>query len=136
MLSGFGLSLLFVPISLAILGGVPPQVVPKAASFQSLSQQLGGSISTAALVTLLARRDAFHQENLAAAIQPAFQPFANFIANHGSLAQIYGDVLNEASSLSYADAQFAIGVLAIVLLPVVFILPKKKAGAAPAPSFE
>ena len=137
IMSGLGLSLLFVPISIAILGGVPPQVVPKAASFQSLSQQLGGSISTAALVTLLARRQAFHQDHLAAAIRPALTPFANFIAQHGSLGQLYGDVLNESSSLSYADAQFAIGVLAVVLLPVVFILPRKKAGAAaPAPSFE
>jgi DHA2 family multidrug resistance protein len=137
MMSGLGLSMLFVPISLAILGGVPPQVVPKAASFQSLSQQLGGSISTAALITLLARRQAFHQEILAAHVQPAWRPYATFIGAHGSLTQLYADVLNEVSALSYADAQLAIGVLAFVLLPVVFILPKKKSGApTPAPSFE
>ena len=137
VMSGLGLSLLFVPISLAILGGVPPSVVPKAASFQSLSQQLGGSISTAALVTLLARRQAFHQDILAANVTPAFRPLTNFIAQHGSIAQLYGDVLNEASALSYADAQFAIGILALVLLPIVFIMPKKIAGApAAAPSFE
>jgi DHA2 family multidrug resistance protein len=137
MMSGLGLSMLFVPISLAILGGVPPQVVPKAAAFQSLSQQLGGSISTAALVTLLARREAFHQDILAANVTHAFLPFTNFIAQHGSLGQFYATVLNEASALSYADAQFAIGILALVLIPVVFIMPKKKTGAPPVtPVFE
>jgi DHA2 family multidrug resistance protein len=137
MLSGVGLSMLFVPISLAILGGVPPQVVPKAAAFQSLSQQLGGSISTAALVTLLARRQAFHQDILAGNATPTFAPLTNFLHAHGSLGQFYGDVLTEASALSYADAQFAIGILALVLLPVVFIMPKKKSGGpAVAPSFE
>jgi DHA2 family multidrug resistance protein len=137
VMSGLGLSMLFVPISLAILGGVTPQVVPKAAAFQSLSQQLGGSISTAALVTLLARREAFHQDILAANVTNAFLPFTNFIRARGSIGQLYGDVLNEASALSYADAQFAIGILALVLIPVVFIMPKKKTGAAPVtPVFE
>jgi DHA2 family multidrug resistance protein len=137
MMSGFGLSMLFVPISLAILGGVPPQVVPKAAAFQSLSQQLGGSISTAALVTLLARREAFHQDILAANVTKAFIPLQTFLHAHGSIGQLYGRVLNEASALSYADAQFAIGVLALVLIPVVLIMPKKKSGTpAVAPSFE
>ena len=112
-------------------------VVPKAAAFQSLSQQLGGSISTAALVTLLARREAFHQDILAANVTHAFLPFTNFIAQHGSLGQLYATVLNEASALSYADAQFAIGILALVLIPVVFIMPKKKTGAPPVtPVFE
>ena len=67
----------------------------------------------------------------------AFLPFTNFIAQHGSLGQFYATVLNEASALSYADAQFAIGILALVLIPVVFIMPKKKTGAPPVtPVFE
>jgi DHA2 family multidrug resistance protein len=137
MMSGFGLSLLFVPISLAILGGVPPQAVPKAASFQSLSQQLGGSISTAALVTLLARRQAFHQDILASNVTPASIPFAQFMQQHGQIGMLYGVVLNEASAISYADAQLAIGILAFVLIPVVFIMPQKKKDApAVAPTFE
>ncbi len=137
MMSGIGLSLLFIPISLAIIGGVPPQIVPKAAAFQSLSQQLGGSISTAALVTLLARREAFHQDILSSNATPAYLPLANFLGSHGSLGQFYADVLNETSALSYADAQFAIGILAIVLIPIVFIMPKKKQGGPPVtPVFE
>jgi MFS transporter, DHA2 family, multidrug resistance protein len=131
ILSGLGLSLLFIPISIAMLNGLNPQTIPKAAAFQSLSQQLGGSISTAALVTLLSRRDAFHQDNLAQFIQPAYAPVARFLGEHGSLGQLYGDVVREASVMSFADCQFVLGVLAIALLPLVFIMPGRRKTAGP-----
>jgi MFS transporter, DHA2 family, multidrug resistance protein len=128
IVSGLGLSMLFIPISIAMLNGLNPQTVPKAAAFQSLSQQLGGSISTAALVTLLARRAAFHQDTLAQFIQPAYGPVARFLAAHGSIGQLYADVAREATVMSFADCQFVLGVLAIVLLPLVFVLPKRRPG--------
>jgi DHA2 family multidrug resistance protein len=126
MISGFGLSMLFIPISIAMLSNLTPQIIPKAAAFQSLSQQLGGSISTAVLVTILAQRSAFHQEALSGFIQPAFAPIANFLNVGGSLGQLYGDVLREASVMSYADCQWVLGILAFVLMPLVFVLPKRK----------
>jgi DHA2 family multidrug resistance protein len=131
IMSGIGLSMLFIPISIAMLNGLAPQVIPKAAAFQSLSQQLGGSISTAVLVTLLAQRSAFHQANIAQYIQPAYNPIARFIGEHGSIAQLYGVVLREASVMSFADCQWVLGVLAIALLPLVFVMPKRKKSAGP-----
>ncbi|HEY0615910.1 MAG TPA: DHA2 family efflux MFS transporter permease subunit, partial [Candidatus Elarobacter sp.] len=53
IMAGIGLAMLFTPISIAVMGAIPPDVVPKAAAFQALSLQLGGSFSTAALITLL-----------------------------------------------------------------------------------
>jgi DHA2 family multidrug resistance protein len=129
IISGIGLSMLFIPISIAMLNNLAPPVIPKAAAFLSLFQQLGGSISTAALVTLLARRGAFHQDALSQYIQPAYGPVARFLQQHGSIGQLYGDVVREATVMSFADCQFALGVVAIVLLPLVFVLPKKKPGA-------
>jgi DHA2 family multidrug resistance protein len=131
IVNGIGLSLLFIPISIAMLNGLNPQTIPKAAAFQSLSNQLGGSLSTAILVTLLARRNAFHQDSLAQFIQPAYAPIARFLGEHGSLGQLYGTVVREASVMSFADIQFVLGVLAIGLLPVVFILPKPRKTAGP-----
>lgn len=131
IVNGIGLSLLFIPISIAMLNGLNPQTIPKAAAFQSLSTQLGGSISTAILVTILARRSAFHQDALAQFIQPAYGPVARFLGEHGSIGQLYGDVVREASVMSFADCQFVLGVLAIALLPLVFVLPKKRQAAGP-----
>jgi DHA2 family multidrug resistance protein len=131
IINGIGLSMLFIPISISMLNGLKPALIPKAAAFQSLSTQLGGSISTAILVTLLSQRNAFHQEILAQFVQPAYGPVARFLGNHGSLGQLYGTILQQASVMSFADCQFALGVLAVVLLPLVFVLPKKRSNAGP-----
>ncbi len=133
IMAGIGLSMLFIPITIAMLNGLAPQVIPKAAAFQSLSLQLGGSISTAALVTLLDRRSAFHQDVLAQYISPAYAPVARLLAQHGSLGALYADVLREASVMSFADCQFVLGVLAIALVPLVFVLPKRRPGTPVGP---
>jgi DHA2 family multidrug resistance protein len=130
IVAGLGLALLFTPLSIAILSSVPPAVVPKATAFQQLSLQLGGSFSTAALVTLLARRQAFHQTILASDATPAnvaFQQLAQ--AGHSTslaVATMYQDIVTQASVMAYADAQWALGALAFILLPLVFVLPKRR----------
>jgi len=130
ILSGIGLSLVFVPLSIAVLGSLPPHIVPKAAAFNSLSLQLGGSFSTAALITLLARRTAFHQDALAQDIRPSSIAVQTLIGHHGSIGALYGTVLAQASALSFADAQLALGALTFVLMPLILILPKRRKDAA------
>ncbi len=90
-LGGIGISLLFTPIAIAVLGAVPPEVAPKAAAFQSLSLQLGGSLSTAALITLLARRNAFHQDMLAASATAANPALAALLKPPRHRARIRAD---------------------------------------------
>ncbi|HEY5256782.1 MAG TPA: DHA2 family efflux MFS transporter permease subunit, partial [Candidatus Baltobacteraceae bacterium] len=62
---GIGFGMIFVPLSVAVLSSVQGIDTQKATSLQSLCQQLGGSIATASLVTLLDRRSAFHLDALA-----------------------------------------------------------------------
>ena len=61
VLGGLGFGMLFVPLSVTVLSSVHGPDTQKATSLQNLFQQLGGSISTALLVTLLDRRGAFHK---------------------------------------------------------------------------
>jgi hypothetical protein len=118
--------MLLSPISIAMLSNLTPQIATKTAAFQSLFQQLGGSISTAALVTLLARREACHQVALAQNVSLGYAPVREFLNHNGSIDALYATILCEASALSYADCQFVLGVLAVVLLPVVLVLPKRR----------
>jgi DHA2 family multidrug resistance protein len=134
IMAGVGLALLFVPISIAVLSSIPPEVVPKAAAFQSLSLQLGGSFSTAALITLLSQRNAFHQAVLSEtathgniAMQNLLQQSHNQPA---TLSMVYQQILAQSGAMAYADCQFALGALTFVLVPLVFVLPKRRRGAA------
>ena len=134
IMAGVGLALLFVPISIAVLSAIPPEVVPKATSFQALSLQLGGSFSTAALITLLARRNAFHQAVLAQTATPDNGALQTLIQQtHSATAAItnlYGLILQQSTVMAYADAQWALGALTFFLLPLVFVLPRRRKGAA------
>jgi DHA2 family multidrug resistance protein len=137
IMAGVGLGLLFVPISIAVLSSIPPDMIPKATSFQALSLQLGGSFSTAALITLLARRNAFHQSVLADAANPGNVALQNLIqATHNSgaaIGNLYQQILIQSTVMAYADCQWALGALTFVLLPLVFVLPRRKKDAPRAP---
>ncbi|HTD33642.1 MAG TPA: DHA2 family efflux MFS transporter permease subunit [Candidatus Elarobacter sp.] len=134
IMAGIGLAMLFVPINIAVLSAIPPEVVPKAAAFQSLSLQLGGSFSTAALITLLARRSAFHQSVLAQSATPdngALQILVQQTHSASSaLGVLYGQIMTQATVMAYADAQWALGALTFVLVPLVFVMPRRRKGAA------
>jgi len=135
IMAGVALSLLFVPIQIAVMSSIPPEAVPKAAAFQSLSLQLGGSFSTAALVTLLARRNAFHQSVLAQAATPdntALQALVQQLhSTSAAVMDIYRQIAIQASVMAYADCQWALGALTFFLLPLVFVLPRRRKSAAP-----
>jgi DHA2 family multidrug resistance protein len=130
VISGIGLSFVFTPLSIAVLSALPLAVVPKAAAFNSLALQLGGSFSTAGLVTLLARRNGFHQEILAAHAVRSNLAVASLLAGGGSLGNLYATIVAQASAMSYADAQLSLGALAFALMPLILLLPKRRKDAA------
>jgi DHA2 family multidrug resistance protein len=135
LISGFGLSLLWIPLSIAILGAVPPEVAPKATAFTNLSLQIGGSVSTAALVTFLAHRQAFHQTILAGHATLANVAVRNAV-EHGGVGALYGTIVQQASTLSYADASHLLGALTLCCVPLVLVMERAKRRAAPGVSVE
>ncbi len=130
IMSGIGLSCVFTPLSIAVLSALPLNVVPKAAAYNSLALQLGGSFSTAGLVTLLARRNSFHQEILAAHAVRSNVAVQSLLAHNGTIDQLYATILAQAGAMSYADAQLALGALAFALMPLILLLPKRRRDAA------
>jgi DHA2 family multidrug resistance protein len=64
MLLGIGSALLFVPLSVAVLGATSPSEGPKAGAMINLAIQLGGSVFIALLDVLIDRRQTFHSEIL------------------------------------------------------------------------
>ena len=133
VIGGVGFGMLFVPLSVSLLTTVHGADTQKATSLLSLCQQLGGSISTASLVTLLDRRAAFHLDNLAGDISLGRHPVAQALENnvsHQALAQIVGV---QATTMAFADAFTFLGYVTLALTPLVLLLIPARSKSPTAP---
>ena len=119
---GIGFGMIFVPLSVAVLSSVQGIDTQKATSLQSLCQQLGGSIATASLVTLLDRRSAFHLDALAGNINLGSVAVARALQAHASLTSLAALVGRQASTMAFADAFWSLGVVTLALTPLAFFL--------------
>jgi DHA2 family multidrug resistance protein len=126
MLTGIGISFVFTPLLVSALGAVPRSESPKAGAFISLALQLGGSIASASIVTLLDRRESFHSNVLDGNATIASPAVAHFLANGGTAADLSRIIGAQSAALSYADCFFALGVIAIVCAPLAFVFSRKK----------
>jgi DHA2 family multidrug resistance protein len=135
IISGIGLSQIFVPLSIAVIGGVPDKEVPSTSAFFNLSRQIGGSIATAVLVTLLVRGQTTHQTQLASVQTLQHEPTAIYLQENGgvrsttALANLGEIVASQALVQSYADTSRAVAVITILLAPLVLLLNKPRLGA-------
>lgn len=126
-LGGVGLAQLFTPLATAVLASVHGADTPKAAALLSLSNQLGGSISTAVLITLLDRRTDLHYASLAATAtlrNPAVQAF---VQHHGSAPGLCRMIVEQATTLAFADAYRVLAVLTAAAIPLILLLRRSAA---------
>jgi DHA2 family multidrug resistance protein len=111
---------------------VPDKEVPSTSAFFNLSRQVGGSIATAILVTLLVRGSTAHQTELAASINLHAQPTAIYLQQNGgehsapALNNLAELVEGQAAVLSYADTSRWTAIITILLSPLVLLLNKPR----------
>jgi DHA2 family multidrug resistance protein len=130
-LSGVGLSQIFVPLTLAVLGNVKGREIASASAVFNLSRQLGGSAAIAGLVTLLARQQAAHHDALAAIAtlpRPSVQKYLNL---GGTLAHLNDLITAQAAVMSYGDAAIATAVVTIAFVPLVLLMRRPPRASAP-----
>jgi DHA2 family multidrug resistance protein len=136
VISGIGLSQIFVPLSIAVLGGVPDKEVPATSAFFNLSRQIGGSVATAVLVTLLVRGFTVHQTALAGQQTLQHVPTAQYLQLRGgqksapALINLERIVEGQAAVQSYADTSRWVAIVTIALAPLVLLLNKPRLRAA------
>lgn len=139
--------LMFLPLSLATLGSLPREAISAGSGFYNLTRQLGGSVGIALLTTLLARREAFHREDLLTYLTPysneatqrldlltgAFQNKGMDIttAHQQALALLNQTVNTQAAVLSYADIFRFVALVFFCSLPLLFFLGKGAGKNAP-----
>ena len=122
----FGLGFLFVPINLASYVGMPPEKSNSIAGMVNFMRNIGSSIGTSMVTTLLARRAQVHQVYMAAHTtlgQPAFNLAVKALAAHLAVSglgvtrasaqaygRIYQAVIGQATTLAYIDTFWVLAV--------------------------
>ncbi len=139
-----GLGFLFVPITLVAYIGISPEKNNSVAGIVNFMRNMGSSVGTSLVTTLIARRSQYHQEILgqyARADSQNFQNAANGLAqqlNRSGLgaheaklvayASIYRSVQAQAASLAYIDTFMVLAVGAAIMFFLAFILKKNDPG--------
>jgi MFS transporter, DHA2 family, multidrug resistance protein len=143
-----GMGFLFVPISLAAYNGISPEKNNAVAALVSFMRNIGSSVGTSMVTTLLARRAQYHQQILVAYVRPDNPNFQNALtgltaqlahsglgaveARAQAIARIYQSVQNQASNLSYIDTYMVLAVGSAIMFFLAFMLKKNdpRGGAA------
>jgi len=138
VISGIGLSQIFVPLSLAVLGGLPTREVPSASAFFNLSRQVGGSIATAILITLLVRAIPAHQTALAGDMSMSNAAVAQYVRSQPSrtvaLANLEGMAASQAAVQAFSDTSRWVAIISIALAPLVLLMKRPQMHAEPLPA--
>jgi DHA2 family multidrug resistance protein len=135
-----GLGFLFVPITLVAYIGISPEKNNAVAGIVNFMRNMGSSVGTSLVTTLIARRAQFHQARLvqyARPDNPNFQNAANGLAQRlaqsglsahearlGAFARIYQGLQAQAASLAYIDTFMVLAVGAAIMFCLSWVLKK------------
>ena len=136
------LGFLFVPLTMAGYVGVAEERTNAASGLINFMRNIGQSVGTSAVTTLIARRSQFHQSILAEHTKsPRFQSAIAGLAsqlNHVGLSmqaarqqatdRLYGMVQMQAATLAYVDVYWLLTLSAAAMLLVSFLLKKNEPG--------
>jgi DHA2 family multidrug resistance protein len=145
-LQACGLGFLFIPIQTLSYTDVKPQQNNDVSGLTNLARNIGGSVGTALVATLLARQSQRHQTYLGAHVTGAEQIFRTRLASMehflmasgysrsaahtGAMAQMYRQLGLQSSMLSYLDIVRFFAFAALCMVPLAFFMKKAKGGRA------
>jgi MFS transporter, DHA2 family, multidrug resistance protein len=139
-----GLGFLFVPITLVAYLGISPEKNNSIAGIVNFMRNMGSSVGTSLVTTLIARRSQFHQGRLvqnARVDNPNFVNAANGLAHRlatsgvgkheaqmTAYARIYQSLQAQAASLAYIDTFEVLSIGAAIMFCLAFLLKKNDPG--------
>src|SRR5271168_1603887 len=101
LITGFGLSFVFVPISTAAYGTLRNEQIGNASGLFNLMRNVGGSIGISVAQTLLTRRTLVHQNEILNSVPITGQQFQNSL---GAAQQAFGNSFGPTNALAPARA--------------------------------
>ena len=142
LIQGAGMAFLWVPINTVAYSYLPREKNNAASGLINLARNVGASMGISYVTTMLDRRAQFHQDRLAAHLDPANPRLQQMLhgttaalSNHsgsGAMQQAYGllqsSVQRQASMLSYIDNFRILAIVSLCLIPLVFLVKKPRRG--------
>ena len=135
-----GIAFLFVPVTLAAYIGMPSEKSNAVAGMVNFMRNMGSSVGTSMVTTLIDRRSEYHQSVLVSHATLGSQSFQNLIdgstrlyihsgmsppdAQHRALASIYQAVQAQSATLAYIDTFMVLCVGAGIMFFLSFVLRK------------
>ncbi|HWW23545.1 MAG TPA: DHA2 family efflux MFS transporter permease subunit [Edaphobacter sp.] len=147
LITGFGLSFVFVPINIAAYGTLDNTQIGNASGLFNLMRNVGGSIGISIAQTLLTRRSAVHQNLIINNVPQTGQQFQNHLnaatqsvtgyfgaANAADPAQalLYQQLQRQAANWAFVDVFRWLSLLCLFCVAIVWLFKKVKPGKAPA----
>jgi DHA2 family multidrug resistance protein len=135
---------LFVPLTMAGYVGVPKEKTNAAAGLMNFMRNIGQSVGTSAVTTLIARRSQYHQSVLAVYTRSALfnaavadlaarlshADFDMHSAQQGALSKMYSMLNSQAQALSYVDVYWLLSIISVLMFFLCFLLAKNKPGGS------
>ncbi len=146
LITGFGLSFVFVPINTAAYGTLANEQIGNASGLFNLMRNVGGSIGISIATTLLTRRTAAHQNELTnyipqsgAAFEQSLHVTKDFLktyfgpanAEHAARFTLYQQLNQQASYWAFIDVLRWTSVLSFACIIVVWLFKRVKPGRGP-----
>jgi DHA2 family multidrug resistance protein len=146
LITGFGLSFVFVPINTAAYGTLSNEQIGNASGLFNLMRNVGGSIGISVATTLLTRRSDAHQNDInnynsisGTAFQNSLRNTQQMLGSHfgpanaAGAAQVtlYQQLQRQALNWAFVDVFRWLSLLCVVCIILVWCFKKVKAGKAP-----
>ena len=102
---GVGTALIFLPLSIATLGGLPRSEIGAASGLFSLTRQMGGSIGIAVLTTMLEKCTLIHRGDLVNDINPLRISYIqrSLVSSYSLLPQTHDPIMTTTRGLAELD---------------------------------
>ena len=133
---------LFVPLTLAGYVGLAPEKTNAAAGLMNFFRNMGQSVGTSAVTTLIARRSQYHQSVLAEytasgrfhasitalAVRLTRAGVSAHTAQQQATGRLYALVQSQAAVLSYVDVYWLLAMASAIMFVASFLLKRNEPG--------
>jgi DHA2 family multidrug resistance protein len=146
---GFGMGLVFVPLTTMSLTAVSPAELPTATGLFNVVRNVGGSVGIAVTTTWLSRQTQVHMTTLISHVTPWSAATAERLARlqdvylaagadadtarRQALGHLYAEVQRQASMNAFADDFLRLAALFFAIVPLVWVMRRRSDAPRPQP---